>query len=136
MPTDRPASTADGDRERISRARQAAEELFKPKWRAAPAAPGFANAPPAAEQPPRRQPRIIMIPSLAPASAPKEERPAEPRRQRRLPAGRETPEIPPSQFGRIRALTSYGMTRAQVAKLYGVATDAIDRIVGPADLHQ
>ena len=77
-----------------------------------------------------------MIPPLVPASPPKEERPAEPRRQRRLPAMREAPDIPPSQFGRIRALTNYGMTRAQVAKLYGVDTDAIDRIVGPADLRQ
>jgi hypothetical protein len=42
---------------------------------------------------------------------------------------RETPEISASQFGRVRALTSYGMTRAQVAELYGVTVDEIERII-------
>jgi hypothetical protein len=42
---------------------------------------------------------------------------------------RETATIPPSQFGRIRTLTSYGMTQAQVAELYGVGLDEIERIV-------
>ncbi len=138
MPTDRPASTADGDRERVSRARQAAEELFKPKRQAAPAAAhAFANASPAAEEPARRQPRIIMVPPLVPVSVPNKELPAAPRRpQRRVAAKREAPEIPSSQFGRIRALTNYGMTTAQVAKLYGVPTGVIDRIVGSVDGHR
>jgi predicted transcriptional regulator len=38
---------------------------------------------------------------------------------------RETREIPASQHGRIRALTSYGMTQEQVADLYGVTVDAV-----------
>jgi hypothetical protein len=38
-------------------------------------------------------------------------------------------EIPRSQFRRIRTLVKYGMTVAQVAKVYGVATDEIARIV-------
>jgi hypothetical protein len=42
---------------------------------------------------------------------------------------RQTGTIPESQFGRIRALTSYGMTQAQVAELYGVSVDEIERIV-------
>jgi hypothetical protein len=42
---------------------------------------------------------------------------------------RETHEIPVSQFGRVRTLTSYGMTRTQVAKLYGVTVDEIDQII-------
>jgi hypothetical protein len=33
------------------------------------------------------------------------------------------------QFGRVRALTSYGMTRAQVADLFEVTIDEIDRII-------
>ena len=44
-------------------------------------------------------------------------------------ANRETRQIPVSQFGRVRTLTSYGMTGAQVAELYGVAVDEIDRII-------
>ena len=42
---------------------------------------------------------------------------------------REAREIPASQFGRVRALTKYGMTRAQVAELYGVTVDEIERII-------
>jgi hypothetical protein len=35
-------------------------------------------------------------------------------------------------MGRVRTLTSYGMTRAQVAKLYDVSIDEIERIIrGP-----
>ncbi len=35
-------------------------------------------------------------------------------------------------MGRVRALTSYGMTRAQVAELYDVSIDEIERIIrGP-----
>ena len=44
-------------------------------------------------------------------------------------AKRETREIAVSQSGRVRTLTSYGMTREQVAELYGVAVDEIDRII-------
>jgi hypothetical protein len=48
---------------------------------------------------------------------------------RKATAKRETHEIPVSQFGRVRALTSYGMTSAQVAELYRVTVDEVDRIV-------
>ena len=40
-----------------------------------------------------------------------------------------TIEIPRSQFARIRAMATYGMTVAQVAKVYGVAVDKIERIL-------
>jgi hypothetical protein len=51
-------------------------------------------------------------------------------KQVRAPAiGRETHQIPVSQFGRVRTLTKYGMTRAQVAELYGVTVDEIDWIL-------
>ena len=58
---------------------------------------------------------------------------AEPKQIRRTAAiGREAREIPASQFGRVRALTSYGMTRVQVAELYGVTVEEIEKIVrGP-----
>ena len=55
---------------------------------------------------------------------------AEPKQMlRKATAKRETRQIPVSQFGRVRTLTSYGMTRAQVAELYGVTVDEIDRIL-------
>jgi hypothetical protein len=44
------------------------------------------------------------------------------------PEQRITPEIPSSQFARIRAWVKYGMTAAQVAGIYGVAVDVIERI--------
>ena len=40
--------------------------------------------------------------------------------------------IPSSQFARIRAWVKYGMTAAQVAGMYGVAVDAIERILRQA----
>jgi hypothetical protein len=46
---------------------------------------------------------------------------------------RETREIPATQLGRVRALTRYGMTRAQVAELYGVTVDEIERIIRRPD---
>lgn len=52
------------------------------------------------------------------------------RKQKSAAVRHETREITAAQFGRICALTSYGMTRAQVAELYGVTVEAIDHIVG------
>jgi hypothetical protein len=55
---------------------------------------------------------------------------AEPKLIRRKAAvKREAREIPVSQFGRVPALRNYGMTRAEVAELYGVSVDELDRIV-------
>ena len=127
-------------REKISRARQAAEDLFRHD---SPATPRVSepqvsdpqvsvSSPkdgPPAEQQPRRQPRIFTIPARLPTSAPAEApRPAQPIRRRavvRRPAG----TVPPTQIGRIRALATYGMTPAQVAELYGVTTEEINRIL-------
>jgi hypothetical protein len=83
-----------------------------------------------AEQQPRRQPRIFAIPAQMPMSAAKVEAPTDQKRIRRRAAiRRETREIPASQHGRVRALTSYGMTLEQAAELYGVAVDEIERIM-------
>jgi DNA invertase Pin-like site-specific DNA recombinase len=58
---------------------------------------------------------------------------AEPKLIRRTAAiGRETREIPASQYGRVRALTNYGMTQAQVAELYGVTVHEIEKIIKTA----
>lgn len=55
---------------------------------------------------------------------------AEPQQLRRKAiAQRETRDVPASQFGRVRTLTNYGMTRVQVAEFYGVTVDEIDRII-------
>jgi hypothetical protein len=124
------------DRERINRARQAAEDLFKPKQQIdsadLPISPS--NAAPSPEQPPRRQPRIFAAPAQIPmvgnAETVTEAGPV----RRRAPARRATGGVPSSLAGRVRALTSYGMTRTQVAELYGVTVDEIERLIKhPAD---
>ena len=120
------------DREKIDRARRNAEDLFKPRPQSAPAdATATAeNSVPSAEHQPRRQPRIFRIPPVVPMSAAKGEAPAEPKStRRRRTVKRNTRAIPASQFGRVRALASYGMTHAQVAELYGVGIEEIERII-------
>ena len=132
MPTDWQTAGARRDREGINRARQNAEDLFKPKQQTTRAdvpnsAPNDASS---AEQQPRRQPRIFAMPPIVPMSAAKVEPAAEAKQiRRKVTAKRKTSEIPVSQFGRVRTLTAYGMTRAQVAELYGVAVDEIERII-------
>ena len=127
------ASDARVDREKIDRARQNAEDLFKPRPQPEPVdtvAPAE-NSVPSTESQPRRQPRIFRVLPAVPAKAAEVETPAPPKPTRlRRTATRETGTIPASQFGRIRTLTSYGMTEAQVAELYGVSIDEIERIVG------
>jgi hypothetical protein len=109
------------DRERIFRARQAAEALFKSDT--------SVKTPPVPETTPAdqaaRKPRVLQIVS-SPASVrlTKTEHSIVPP----PPAG----EISPSQFGRIRAWMKYGMTTAQVAQVYGVPISEIERILGKA----
>jgi len=42
------------------------------------------------------------------------------------------PEIPASQFARIRTWVKYGMTVFQVAQVYGVTVEEIERILRKA----
>jgi hypothetical protein len=124
------------DDQRINRARQLAEDLFKPRQQTirADAPTSAPNAASSAGHQPRRQPRIFMIPSLVPMNAAKVEAPTEPKPiQQSAVIRRETREIPASQLGRVRALTSYGMTREQVAELYGVTVDEIERVTRHPD---
>lgn len=119
------------NRDRMDRARQAAEALFKPiresSDRHVPQATG--NGTGSTEGQPKRQPRIFTIPPRLPTAAEAEAPP------RSKPAGTEPATarrrgtVPPSQFGRVRALATYGMTSEQVANLYGVTVDAIERIL-------
>jgi len=62
-----------------------------------------------------------------PVDTAKVEPAAEPKQIRRKAATKR--EIPASQFGRVRTLTKYGMTQAQVAELYGVTVQEIDWIL-------
>jgi hypothetical protein len=123
------------NRDKIDRAREAAEALFKPAGDGNDREPlqatgnNAGSAEPHPEQQPRRQPRIFTIaprlPATADAEAPPKPKPA-PRGQ---PAQRRRAAVPPSQIGRVRTLATYGMTTAQVAQLYGVAVDEIERIL-------
>jgi hypothetical protein len=123
------------NRERVDRARQAAEDLFKrARHDTGIELPASAsNGAPPAEPPPRRQPRIFTIPPQMPKST-EAEPPPEPKPMPKKPvARRPAGTIPPSQVGRARALATYGMTQEQVADLYGVTVGEIARILkGPA----
>jgi hypothetical protein len=122
-------------REKIDRARQAAEQLFKPTQRTAGvdlpvSAQNGPDGPVSSEQPPRRQPRIFVTPPRVPMIAPVESAvEAEPVAHKTV-TRRRARTVPPAQVGRVRALTTYGMTPAQVAELYGVTVGEIERIVG------
>jgi hypothetical protein len=125
-------ANARNDRERNSRVRQNAEDLFKPRQQTVHAdAPTSApDAASSAEQQPRRQPRIFAIPSpMSMREAKVEPETVQKQIQGRPAIRREIREIPTSQHGRVRALTSYGMTREQVAELYGVTVDEVERIM-------
>jgi hypothetical protein len=110
----------DDDRERIARARQAAEALFTAK----PAVSILAvpDTPPADQS--ARKPRVLRITSPPAARHDEPESPVTP-----APPSR---EIPRSQFARIRTLARYGMTIGQVAQVYGVALSEIERILRQA----
>ena len=110
------------DREQITRARQAAEALFRSK----PPVSGPSVPAPAPADESARKPRVLQI--ISPAVPARHE-------ERKTPAAPEPQtmrKIPRSQFGRIRTLVKYGMTIAQVAKVYGVDAGEIARILRQA----
>jgi hypothetical protein len=107
------------DRERITRARQAAEALFTTKRPLSE--PSIPEALTSADDS-VRQPRVLRI---LPASPVRREGVTAPVRSKPP----RTREIPRSEFARIRAWMKYGMTVAQVAGVYGVAVGAIERIL-------
>jgi hypothetical protein len=109
----------DDDRERVARARQTAEALFAPKLQVAkPTVSG--SLPPA--EPAARKPRVLgtSLPAAAGREAVEPPASAEPRIM---------PKIPASQFARIRSWVKYGMTPAQVAEIYGVNVDDVERVI-------
>jgi hypothetical protein len=107
------------DREQITRARQAAEALFRSKPPVSgPSVPASAPADQSA-----RKPRVLQIISPVPVRHEERETPASPEPQTMR-------KIPRSQFVRIRTLVKYGMTVAQVAKVYGVDAGS-ERVPNP-----
>jgi hypothetical protein len=118
-------------REKTTRARQAAEDLFK---RAQPEADAEVTRPTSNgglphEQEPRREPRIFTVPPRLPPRPQVEPTTAVEPVRRKTVATHPTRTVPPSQIGRVRALATYGMTPLQVAELYGVTVGEIDRIL-------
>jgi hypothetical protein len=101
------------DRERMSRARQAAEALFAAK-------------PPVTEKPsihqPDRQPRVLETALPAPV----------PREVSEAAVSPEPPMLPAAILAMhfIRSWVKYGMTFAQVAEVYRVPVDEVARIFG------
>lgn len=117
--------------DKIDRARQAAEALFKPmrEGNDGHSSQAIGNDTVPAEQQTKRQPRIFAIPPRLPATA-EAAAPSQPKPAPRPPATpRRRGAVPPSEIGRVRALATYGMTKAQVAELYGVTVDMIERIL-------
>jgi hypothetical protein len=111
----------DDDRERITRARQAAEALFASKPPVgSPSVPQTVTADQSA-----RKPRVLGI--IPPPALVRHDQ----------PPGLVSPapprvEIPRSQFPGIRTWIKYGMTVAQVAEVYGVSAGEIERILRKA----
>jgi len=109
------------DRQQITRAREAAEALFRPKRQVIE--PSVPETPPAADSS-ARKPRVLTIVQPAPVHA-EREAPVSPKREM-------TPKIPRSQFDRVRTWVKYGMTARQAAEVYGVAVDEVERIIRKA----
>jgi hypothetical protein len=107
------------DRERITRARQAAEALFTPKPQLTEELVPESLA---AADHPARKPRILAISPAKPSEPDAAKPPVSLKRQT-------VRGIPVSQFQRIRTWVKYGMTVPQVAQFYGVAVEEIKRIV-------
>lgn len=107
------------DRERITRARQAAEALFTVKPPVCePSVPDSAPGNQSA-----RKPRVLRI--VSPAVRGRHEQLETP-----VSCEPQTPrQIPRSQFVRIRTLVKYGMTVGQVAEVYGVPIAEIARVL-------
>ena len=114
----RPLSPRNDERERVTRARRAAEALFTSNRQLSKES--LSDSLPSADQA-ARKPRVLKALSPAPAGHEESRAPvdSEPRIR---------PAIPKSQFARIRTWVEYGMTAAQVAAVYGVAVDVIEGI--------
>jgi hypothetical protein len=116
-------------RDKIDRARQAAEALFKPVREGGQHPQAAVNTTGSTEQQPQRQPRIFAVRPQMSATA-EAEATAKSKPAARKPTTRRRSTVPPSQIARVRALATYGMTTAQLAELYDVTVDEIERLLG------
>jgi hypothetical protein len=109
------------NRARATQAREAAEALFRPKPRdAEPPRPDATPQDHAA-----RHPRVLSALTASPATDAMTETSATP--QPEVPAA-----IPASEFTRIRAWVAYGLTVREVAEMYGVSIEDVQRILRQA----
>jgi len=108
------------DRERLSSARQAAAALFTQNREVTRQSTQEGTA---AAGESARKPRVLPISTPVPAGHEEVEPPISPNQQKI------TPKIERSQMARVRTLVRYGMTARQVAEVYGVDVDEINRIV-------
>jgi hypothetical protein len=144
LPTDSQISHQHHDRDQQSRARQAAEALFRPNRvpATAPAPASSASASTAsastasastgaipADVKPVRTPRIFATPQ---AKLPEEPRVVAAPPPQRAPAKKRSPKLQASDHVRIRTLADYGMTAEQVAEHFGVAVDIVERSLATA----
>jgi hypothetical protein len=107
----------DDDREQVMSARQAAEALFTPKPEVAEQAVSDPS-----QSVKARKPRVLPILPPAPirqqtVEAPVTSEPAT------------APDISAKKAAHVRTLVKYGMTVSQVADLYGVPVETIERIL-------
>ena len=122
LPNDRQLTKARDDREQVSKVREAAEALFARKAQAE-----RTEAPtslPVASKQARREPRIFAMPVAGNFREEVVHQKPKPETSRRRV------KVPIAQHDRIRTLVMYGITSAEVADLYGVPLNVIERIVG------
>jgi hypothetical protein len=125
----------DNERDQRAKARAAAEALFKAKAGAGDhGAPDAGLTTSSLKEGAGRTPRVFATPqaphvrplldqeheSIAPAPVPK---------SKRVEAKRRSAAVPASHHARIRTLTTYGMSREQVAEHFGVEVGEIERIL-------
>jgi hypothetical protein len=122
----------------MNKAREAAEALFTTKKQverteAPTSAPSVLTQ---VEQHAHREPRIFAISSAIPVAENFVEEAVGQNPKPKRGTSRRRVKIPAAQHDRVRTLVMYGMTFAEVADLYGVPVDVIERIVGAeADDH-
>jgi hypothetical protein len=107
------------DRQRVARARQAAEALFAPK---PPVTDKLAVDRDLPADQLAREPRVLGTSSPA-AVRPEVVEVLDSHEQPR------TRDIPAAQFALVRTWVKYGMTVPQVAQVFGVAVEEIERIL-------
>ena len=112
----------------ITKAREAAEALFRPRTDAE-TRPAPGETPMTEKQQSIRKPRILVAASAVPERDREPGAPADPASQARRATVKKAAKVPASKYGRIRALATYGMTVEQVAEIYGVPVNEIERIV-------